>query len=73
MRMFHMQGVEEAFIPAIGTGNLGYPIDVVAKTMVTETSNYLNEYHLKMKVYFVSYFFFGSISQVIFAAVKTTI
>jgi len=72
MRMFHMQGVEEAFIPAIGTGNLGYPIDVVAKNMVAETSNYLNKYRLKMKVYFVNYFFYSSISQVIFA-VKTVI
>jgi len=69
MRMFHRQGVEEAFIPAIGTGNLGYPIDVVAKAMITETSNYLSRYHLKMKVYFVIYCY-DFIFQVI-AAVQT--
>jgi len=69
--MFRQQNVEEAFIPAIGTGNLGYPVEEVAKTMVTETSNYLSKYHLKMKVYLVIYCE-GQIFQVI-SAVRTAI
>ena len=36
------QGAKSIAIPPIGTGNLGYPANIVARTMVMATSEYLS-------------------------------
>ena len=55
MKECDRQGASTIVFPAIGTGNLGFPIDIAARIMVDEVCNYLQKNKCKSlsMVYFI--------------------